>query len=131
VSIVTASGLAVDAEWNFRPVAVPTTFIVSSETALAAASQEIHGTSLGGQLPVKIALASVSDAVVAAAGQATSSDRLLNRLVWVVEADGATMEEGGGPMASTLRPYKAVQQWLIDAATGKYLEARDFAAPGG
>jgi hypothetical protein len=72
---------------------------------------------------VMMSLARVTNSVAAMSPKPRYA--LLNRLVWVLERDDVTLDKGG-PTSHTPEPYHAVQQWLIDARTGKYVQARDF-----
>jgi hypothetical protein len=132
-SLVAVTTLAVNSGFSLRPVpgkvtangtaSVPGT--VSAATAIAAAEHEVRGQALTGNGSIKVGLAYATDDVTASGHKAFLT--LDNKLVWVVEADNVQLVHGGGPLpGSADQTETATIQWLIDARTGQYVEARDF-----
>jgi hypothetical protein len=132
-SLVAVTALAVNSGLSFHPVPGTVTAngtasvagTVTAATAIAAAEHEVRGDAVTKDGPIKVSLAYATDDVTAAGGKAYLP--LSNRLVWVVEADGVLLDHGSGPIPGAADETElATVQWLIDAKTGQYVEARDF-----
>ena len=132
-ALVAATALAVHSGFSLRPVpgvltaggtaALPGT--VSAAAAIAAATNEVRGDALTGTAPIKVSLAYATDDITASGHKAALP--LADKLVWVVEADNVQLVHGGGPLPGSADETEAATvQWLIDAKTGQYVEARDF-----
>jgi hypothetical protein len=126
---VSASRLKLDGpEWQFAPGpgVVPHT-VVSQTIALAAAAKEIHGDSLTPDSEPEVSLVYVTDLV-----QKPQAIPMDHRLAWVIQLKNVPIVESRPLPAASYGPpdsgadRKGMAQWIIDAASGEYLAARDW-----
>lgn len=126
---VSASTLKLDGpEWQFSPgpAVLPDT-AVSSSTALAAATKEVHGDSLTPDSKPEVSLVFVTN--LAPKPQAIPMD---HRLAWVIQLDNVPIARSRPLPANSYSSSdnepgpNGMVQWIIDATSGEYVAARDW-----
>ena len=117
------SSLRTGAGWEFDagPVPPPTS-IISAEDAEKAAENVVRGDVLRASANRIAALVYVTNIV----GPKGSVPAVNQRLAWVIQVTDVliphSVPTGGGSPVIT----NSTVQWVIDASTGQYVEARDF-----
>jgi len=121
VKVVNADVLQADTQWSY--VAAPTTPVppVTADQAVVAARSEVHGDLLQeGRVPTASLVYVTNSSGVTDVGRPVK-----NLLAWVVQLEKVPIPQPaptGGAGVTTISTI----QWVIDAQTGDYVEARDF-----
>ncbi len=118
-----ASALLSDSEWTVSAgPSTPPPSIISADKALSAAEAEVYGGFLKAHSGSAIAsLVYVTNST----GVTDVGEIVVDRLVWVVQIIGVPIGHSV-PMNHTPVHTISTVQWVIDASTGAYIEARDF-----
>jgi len=123
IPVVSANSLLPDSQWSYSagPAETPPS-AVSAGQALQAAEAEVHGELLVSNTNAVAALVYVTNGT----GVTDSGSAVKNRLAWIIQVTGVPIAHSLPMKTQSPVTTTSTVQWVIDAYTGQYLEARDF-----
>lgn len=124
IQVVGIASLSQDSDWQFEPGPDPApASVVSPGVALQTAQTEIYGQALTDVARPVAALVYVTNLV------SDPKPSVDHRLAWVIQLTHVLIPHSVPSSQTSPTITDSWVQWVIDATTGKYIEARDFGYP--